>query len=89
MDVADLLLRHCAAARATAAQLRLGVELLDGQVAGMEAFIRQQQTARAVVDLPDTCKNVPPDDCGRQHPQGLIETRMQGSMCAGCAQMFT
>jgi hypothetical protein len=87
----DLLLRHCAATRATIVQIRVSADLAENQVAAMETFARQQldraQVGHARIELPATCEGYPADDCGRQTPDAVIVSGRvtEQRMCRGCA----
>lgn len=63
---ADLLLRHCAAIRASLEQTRVSVELIASQVAGLEAYIK------AVTDVP-TARLEQPVHCRGIAACGLID----------------
>lgn len=82
----DLVIKHCATLRASVTQQQVGLELLSSQLAGLEAYARQQgEQATAVILLPKTCEEHPEQDCARQSEEGLITGREGWApMCRGC-----
>lgn len=88
-----LVLRHCAAVRATLEQNRVSLELLSAQLAGLEAYakamdaVEQRPTAR--VEQPPTCEGIDPVDCARLNDEAVITfggMTGAGRGCRGCGQ---
>ena len=87
----ELVLKHCAAVKMTAAQARVSLELLEAQVAGLEALARQQQQPRATIERPASCQAFKDEDCARVCDDAAIELGGMGGgprsiMCRGCGE---
>lgn len=91
----DLVLRHCAAIRATVTQTRVSLELQESQLAGLEAYAKQQHardtapTAR--IEVPATCAGQKAEDCGRLNAEAAVDVGGMGGgdtkiMCRGCGR---
>lgn len=85
----DLILRHCAAIRASVTQQQVGLELIASQLSGLEAYARHCQErsnqSRAVIQLPESCAQYPSEDCARQNEEAMITGREGWApMCRGC-----
>ncbi len=88
----DLVLRHCAAIRATLDQTRVGLELQSAQLAGLEAFARhgheREQAAQATtIERPERCVEVVEEDCALCSEDARVGGSLanhQSFMCRGC-----
>lgn len=87
----DLVLRHCALIRASVDQTRVSCELISAQVAGLEAYAKQQAGVGRATEppLPDTCQGETDAHCARRNSEAAIELGGMGTgprtlMCRGC-----
>jgi hypothetical protein len=89
----DLVLRHCAALRATVDQTRVSLELQSAQLAGLEAYAKalaeRERAPSARVARPATCDGYTEDDCARlnedaAHVIGGLGGASDQVMCRGC-----
>jgi hypothetical protein len=88
----DLVLRHCAAIRATLDQTRVSMELQSAQLAGLEAFAKAEyarETApTARLELPTRCTGLPEEKCALRSDEARIShaTMVHPNrwMCDGC-----
>ena len=90
---AELILRHCAAIRATLEQTRVSLELQSAQLAGLEAFVKavqeREQRSTARIELPGTCTGIEPVDCARLNDEAAITLggmSGNGRGCRGCGE---
>jgi hypothetical protein len=81
-----LILRHCAVMKATEEQIRVSLELLSSQRAGLEAYVRGLTPVRQ--SLPEHCAGHREEDCGLRSEDAWIDrssfTEPNRKSCRAC-----
>lgn len=93
----DLVLRHCAAVRATLETIRVTSELASVQLAGLEAYAKtlaeRDEAPTATLALPERCSQYTEDDCAIRNDDARksIGTMSEPArvMCSGCGAEST
>lgn len=93
----DLVLRHCAAVRATLDGILVTSELASVQLAGLEAYAKalaeREAVPTATLALPERCSGYTEDDCAIRNDDARrsIGTMSEPErvMCSGCGAEST